>query len=144
MHCKNTACLIATETPIGIITVKIATQIFDAETVTYICTTEISNCIIATETVMCIIVTERSINISVTYTVQKVPPQNLYKGNRRRFHQHNCHRKCQFNSSNRNCHLCRIDYRNFHLQKWRQSEIVFSARQYGGRLWVRIIIKLEM
>ena len=58
MHCKNTTCI--TETPICRITVKIATHIFAAETVTCICAAETSNCITATETVFCIVVTERS------------------------------------------------------------------------------------
>ena len=96
MHCKNTSCVIATETPIWIITVKIATHKFAAEAVTCICVAEISNCIIATETVTSISVTERSTNIPV-------PLQNLHKCNRR--HLHNCRRKCQLQSSNRNCHL---------------------------------------
>ena len=68
-HCKNTTCIIATETPSCIITVKIGTHIFAAETVTCICAAEISNCIIATETVTCIIVTEISTNIPVTESI---------------------------------------------------------------------------
>ena len=52
--------------PISIITVKIVTHIFAAETVTCIYAAEIFNCIIATETVTCIIVTERSTSIAVT------------------------------------------------------------------------------
>ena len=89
---------IATETPICIILIKINIHIFAAETVTCICAAEISNCIIATETVTCIIVTERSISIPLTETVSCIVPTETA--------------------------TCRIDYRNFHLQKWCQSEIL--------------------
>ena len=50
------------------------------------------------------------------HTSNKVPPQNLHKFNRL-CHLHNCH----------NCH--------FHLQKWRQSEILLVAIKKLGE-WV--------
>ena len=81
-----------------------------------ICAPETSNCIIATETVTCLIATERSTNIPVT----KVPPQNLHKCNVF---------TCIIPIESVSCIVptetstCRIDYRNFNLQKWCQSEI---------------------
>ena len=63
---EDTTCLIATETPICIITIKIVTHIFAAETVTCICAVETSNCITVTKIVSCVIVTERPTNIPVT------------------------------------------------------------------------------
>ena len=109
--------MIATEAPICIITMNVVAHTFAAETVTCICGAETSNCIIATES-----------------------------------HLDNCNRKIHQHTSNRKYHLktcknatdvtciiaiesvscivptetatCRIDYRNFHLQKWCQSEIL--------------------
>ena len=46
------------EAPTCIITIKIITHIFAAETVTCICAAETFNCIITTETVTCIIMIE--------------------------------------------------------------------------------------
>ena len=89
-----------------IISIKIVTHIFAAETFTCINAAETSNCIIATETVTCIIATKRSTNINVaesTTNIIAIEPQNLHNCNRR-WHLHNCYRKCQLHSSNRNCH----------------------------------------
>ena len=61
---KYNDCLYAAS--IYIITIKIVTHRFAAETVTCICAAETSTCITATETATCIIVTERSTNIPVT------------------------------------------------------------------------------
>ena len=70
----------------------------DVEIFTGICVAETSNCIIATETVTLITATRRSTNISVTESTTNIiatEHQNL----------HNCYRKYQLNSFNRNRHL---------------------------------------
>ena len=56
-----------------IITIKVVTHVFAAETVTSICAPEISHCITATETVTCITVTERSNNIPITESTTSKP-----------------------------------------------------------------------
>ena len=116
----------ATETPICIITIKIVTHIFTVETFTCISAAETSNCITGIETVTCIIATERSTSISVAESTTKmiaIEPQNL----------HSCKRCCHPHIiviESVNCIVptktatCGIDYRNFPLQKWCQSEIL--------------------
>ena len=89
------------------ISIKIVTHIFAAETFTCISVAETSNCIIATETVTFISATKRSTNISVaesTTHIITIESQNLNNCNRR-WHLHNCCRKRQLHSSDRNCHL---------------------------------------
>ena len=64
---EGTTCIIATETPTCINTIKIVTtHIFDAETVTWMSAAETSNCIIVTKTVTCMIAAEKSNSITVT------------------------------------------------------------------------------
>ena len=65
--------MIATETPTCIISVKMVTYIFAAETY-FICinTAGTSNCIIATETVTCIIATKRFTNINVAESMTNI------------------------------------------------------------------------
>ena len=78
--------------------------IFDVDIFTGICVAETSNCIIATETVTLITATKRYTNISVaesTTNIIAIEHQNL----------HNCYRKYQLNSFNR----------NHHLQNWLQK-----------------------
>ena len=114
--------MIATETTACIISIKIITHIFAAETCTCINATETFKCIIATVT--CIIARKRSSNISVaesTTNIIAIEPQNL----------HNCNRRWHLITiESVSCIVpteistCRIDYRNFHLQKWCQSEIL--------------------
>ena len=116
--------MIAKETTTCIISIKIVTHIFAAETCTCINAAERFNCIIATETVTCIIATKRSTNISVpesSTNITAIEPQNL----------HNCNRRWHLITiESVSCIVpteiftCRIDYRNFHLQKWCQSEIL--------------------
>ena len=111
----------ATETPTCVVSIKIVIHIFAAETFTCINAAETSNCITATETVTCIIATKRSTNINAvenTTNVIAIEPQKLHNFNRR-WHVHNCCRKCQLHIPTE---TARIDYRNFHLQKWCQSE----------------------
>ena len=102
-----------------IISVKIVTHIFDAEIFTGISAAETSNCIIATETATFITATKRSTNISVaesTTNTIAIEHQNL----------HNCSRRgtCIITIESVSCVVptetatCRIDYRNYHLQKW--------------------------
>ena len=79
---ESTTCIVATETPTCINTIKIVTHIFDAETVTCISTAETSNWIISTETITCMIATERSTNITITESttcIVAIEPQNLHK-----------------------------------------------------------------
>ena len=80
MHsAESTTCIVATEIPICINTIKIVTHIFDAETVTCISAAETSTWIIST----CIwLQTERSTNITVTESntcIVAIEPQNLHK-----------------------------------------------------------------
>ena len=92
-----------TETPTCTISIKIITHIFAANTFIYINVAETFNCIIAKETVTFIIATE---------------PKKL----------HNC--TCIIAIKSVICIVAtetatfRIDHRNFHLQKWCQSEIL--------------------
>ena len=99
MHCRKYH-LRNCKTPIYIITIKIVTRVFAAETVTCTGAVKTSSCIITTETVTCIIVTERSTNIQITERTTLKPE----KWNQC-CHLRNCHGKCQLHSSNRNCHL---------------------------------------
>ena len=109
---QNTFCMIGTEIPIRIITIKIDICIFPAETVTCICAAETSNCIIAAEAVTCIIVTDPS-----TYQQQKV-------------HLKTCKNAtdvfiCIIAIERVSCiATSRINYRNFCMQKWCQCEIL--------------------
>ena len=99
--------MVATENPTGIISIKIVTHIFAAEMFTCISVAETSNYIIATGTVIFITATKISTNISVaecTTSIIATEPQNLHNCNRR-WHLYNNYKKCQLNSSNRNCHL---------------------------------------
>ena len=114
------------QTPICIIAIKIVAHIFAAETVTYISVAESSDLIIAKEIVTCINC-NRKIHQNTcngkyhlkTYIYATVVVTCI--------HLHNCYRKFQFHSSNRSCHRRRIDYRNFHQQKWCQSVILLVA-----------------
>ena len=131
-----------TETPMCIVSTKIITHIFAAETFTCINAAETSNCIIATETVTCIIATKRSTNINVaesTTNIIAIEPQNLHNCNRR-WHLHNCCRKCQLHSSNRNCHL-----HNW-LQKLSLAEMVPVRDPFSNNkeiLWIRTKFKAK-
>ena len=58
MHCRNTTCMIVTETSTCIISIKIVTHIFAADTFTCINGAETSNYIISTKTGTCIIAIE--------------------------------------------------------------------------------------
>ena len=117
---------------------KIVTHIFPAET-TCIDAVETSNCIIATETVSCIIATKRSTNIIVaesTTNIIAIEPQNL----------HNCNRRWHLESVScivpTEISTCRIDYRNFHLQKWCQSEILLVIIKKFSE-WVKAKFKAK-
>ena len=84
---------------------------------------ETSNCIISTEIVTCIIAPKRSTKINVaesTTNVIAIEPQKLYDCNRR------WHLIIAIESVNcivpTETATCRNDYRNFHSQKWCQSE----------------------
>ena len=95
--------MIGTEISTCIISIKIVTHIFAADTFTCINGAETSNCIISTETVTCIIATKRSAKINVaesTTNIIAVGPQKPRNCNRC-WHLHNCHRKCQLHSSNK-------------------------------------------
>ena len=120
---EYTTCMIATETPTCIVSIKIVTHIFAAETFTCINAAETSNCIIATETVTCIIATKRSTNINVaesTTNIIAIEPQKLHNCNRHWHLLHNCYKVSVAVPTETT--ICRIDYRNFHLQKWYQSQ----------------------
>ena len=115
----------ATEIPTCIISIKTVTHIFAAEIFTCINAEETSNCIIATETVTCVIATKRSSSITVTECttdITVVEPQNLHSCNR------HWHRMIAIESVicivPTETATCRVDYRNFHLEKWCQSEIL--------------------
>ena len=111
-------------TPTCIISIKIVTHTFTAETFNCINATETLNCIIATEIVFCIIATKSSTNItSRKYNLIAIEPQNL----------HDCNGRCNTCIITTESVICivptetaayRIDYRNFHLQKWCQSKIL--------------------
>ena len=76
------------------------------------------NCIIATETVTFITASKRSTNISAaesTTNIIAMEPKNL----------HNCYRKCQLHSSNRNRHL-----QNW-LQKLSLAEMMTVRDQFS-------------
>ena len=129
--------MITTETPTCIISIKIITHIFAAET--FICIT--SNYIIATETFTFITVTKRSTNICVaesTTNITAIEPQNLHNSNRH-WHLHNCYGKCQLHSSNRNCHL-----QNW-LQKLSLAEMVTVRDRVIRELseWVKTKFKAK-
>ena len=98
---------------------KMVTHIFAAEIVTCISAAETSNGIIATETVTCIIVKEKFANITVTESTTCIitaEPQNL--------HIVKDITGIIAIESVVSCIVptktatCRIDCRNFHLQKW--------------------------
>ena len=124
--------MIATETPTCIIFKNIFTHLFAGETFTCKNAAETSNRIIATETVTCLIATKRSTNIIVvesTTGTTAIEPKNLYNFNRH-WHLHNCYRKCHVSCIvSKKTATCRIDYKNFHLQKWCQSEILLIITQ---------------
>ena len=138
-----------------IISVKVVTYIFVAETCTCINVGETSNCITITETFTFIITTKRSSNIIVAESntiVTAIEPQNLHNYNRR-WHLRNCYtgtfckwkfqysilqlaifvgtmrlkisRNCQLHSSNKNCQL-----KNW-LQKLLLAEIVPVRDTFG-------------
>ena len=114
-----------------IISIKIVTHIFAAETFTCISVAETSNCIIATETVTFITATKRSTNISVaesTTNIIAMELQNLHNCSRQ-LHLRNCYRKCQLHSSNRSCHL----------QNWLQN--LLFAEMVSVREILLVIIK---
>ena len=138
MHCRKYHLHNGNRDSNSIISIKIVIHIFAAET---------SNCIIATETVTCAIATKRSTNITVAESntdIIAIEPQNLHTCNRR-CHLHNYHRKSQLYSSNRNCQLklrTEIDNKNFHLQKWCQSEILLVTINEFSE-WVRTKFKAK-
>ena len=118
------------------------------ETVTYIATTETVTCIITIEIVMCIM------HCRKYYLHDCNRDSHVHNFNKnchthiccRNFHLHKCCRNFSLHNCNRNTHLricnkhwhlhnyysivltettiCRIDYKNFHSQKWCQSEIL--------------------
>ena len=113
----------ATEIPTCIISIKIATHMFAA--FTCINAAEKSNYMIATETVTYVIATKGSTNIIVAKCITNIiaiEPQNLHSCNRR-WPLHNCYRKSQLHSLTEAA-TRRVGNRNFHLQKWCQSEIL--------------------
>ena len=113
MHCRKYHLHYCNrDSPICIITIKIVIHIFVAETVTCICAAEHSNCIIATETVTCIIVTERSTNIPVTESITSKPAkmQQTFSLAIIAVESVSCIVPTETVT-------CRIDYRNYHLQK---------------------------
>ena len=119
--------MIVAETPTCIISKKIVTHVFAAETFTCISVAETSNYTIATKTVILITETKISTSISVaesTTSIIAIGPQNPHNCNRR-WHQHNCYRKCQLHSSNRNCHL-----QNW-LQKLSLAEMVTARDRFS-------------
>ena len=134
--------MIATETPASIVSIKIVTHIFATETFTCTNAAEISNCIIATETVTCITTTKKSTNINVaesTTNTTAIEPQKLLDCNRR-WHLHNCYRvSCIVPTETARC---RIDYRNFHSQKWCQSETLLVIIKKFSE-WVRTKFKIN-
>ena len=76
--------MIVTETSTCIISIKIVTHIFAADTFTCINGAETSNCIISTETVTYIIATKRTTKINVaesTNNIIAIEPQKLYNCN---------------------------------------------------------------
>ena len=102
---------------------EIVTHIFAAETVTCISATETSNCIIATE---------RFTNITVTKSttcIIAMEPRDLHNCNKH--HVYNCYRKCQLRS-----------WKNFHLQKWCQSEVLLITIKKLGK-WVSTKFKAK-
>ena len=100
-----------------IISIKIVTHIFAAETFTCINAAETSNRIIATETPTCRIATKRPNNIIVAESITNInaiEPQNLHNSNIG---------TCIIAIESVSCIVPtetatnRIDYRKFHLQK---------------------------
>ena len=68
---------------------------------------------------------ERSTNITVTESTTSIitiEPLNMHNCSRL-CHQRNCYRKCQLHIPVETA-TCRINYINFHLQKWCQSAIL--------------------
>ena len=107
MHCRKYHLHDCNRDSHLIISIKIVTGIFAAETFTCMSVAETSNCLIATETVTSITATKRSTNIITaesTTNIIAIEPQKLHNCNIH-WHLHNCYRKCQLHSSNRNCHL---------------------------------------
>ena len=123
MHCRKRHLHNSSKALTYIITMKIVTHVFVAETVTCISATETSNCIIATERFTNITVTESTTCIIVT------EPRDLHNCNKR--HLHNCYRKCQLHS-----------WKNFHLQKWCQSEVLLITIKKLGK-WVSTKFKAK-
>ena len=112
--------MISTETPTCIISIKIVTQIFAAERFTRISVAETFNCIIATETVTFIITRIRSTNISVaeiesTTNIIAIKLKTCKNGT----DIGTCIIAIENVSSivPTETATCRIDYRNFNLQK---------------------------
>ena len=102
MHCRKYN-LHDCNRDICIISIKIVTHIFAADTFTCINGAEISNSIILTETVTCIIATKRSTKINViesTTNITAKEPQKQHNCNRC-WHLHNCYRKCHLHSPNK-------------------------------------------
>ena len=122
---SNAHYVIASETPTCITAIQIVTHIFAAETVTCISAPETSNCIILTETITYIIATERS-NITVTKSTTCIIATGVIT-----------------------CTIAivrvswivptetatfKIDYRNFHLQKWWYLEILWVTTKKLNKL----------
>ena len=122
MHCRKYHLHDCNRDSHLIISIKIVTGIFAAETFTCMSVAETSNCLIATETVTSITATKRSTNIITaesTTNIIAIEPQKLHNCNRR-WCLHNCYKKCCIVLTK--TASCRIDYKNFHSQKWCQSE----------------------
>ena len=109
---------------------------------------ETSNCIIVIEAVTCVIATKRSTNIIAvesTTDIIAIKPQNLHNCNRR-WHLHNYYGIIAIESDScivpTETAICRIDYRNFHLQKWYQSEILLVVIKKFSE-WVKAKFKAK-